>query len=226
MATISVFKEIILLVKKDLALEWRQRFAIQSVLLYMGCAVFVCYLSIGIKGSRLIPNTWSALFWIILLFAAINAVTKSFLQEDKQRNLYYYTLVSPQALIISKIIYNSFLVSLLSFIGFALYVGIMGNPIQEMGQFAVCLLLGSFGFSSTFTLISAIASKAGNNSSLMAIMSIPLIIPLLLVLMKFAKNAIDGLPWISSYDEMIQLAALNILLGALSYILFPFLWRS
>lgn len=226
MPTVSFFKEVKLLLKKDLALEWRQRYALQSVLLYMGCAVFVCYLSIGIRGSRLIPNTWSALFWIIMLFAAINAVTKSFLQEDKQRNIYYYTLVSPQALIISKIIYNALLVSLLSLVGFLMYIAVMGNSIEATGQFMVCLLFGSFGFSSTFTLVSAIASKAGNNSSLMAIMSIPLVLPLLLILLKFSKNAIDGLPWSSSIDEMIQLGALNILLMALSYILFPFLWRS
>jgi heme exporter protein B len=51
-------------------------------------------------------------------------------------------------------------------------------------------------------------------------------LPLLLILMKFAKNALDGLDWSASADEMILLFAMNVLMIALSYILFPFLWRS
>lgn len=226
MNKISFVREVGLLLKKDLTLEWRQKFAFQSVLLYMGCAVFVCYLSIGIKGNSLSPSIWSALFWIIMLFAAINAVTKSFLQEDKQRHIYYYALVSPQAMIVAKILYNQILLVILALLGFVLFIGIMGVAIDNYWQFITCLILGATGFASTFTLVSAIAAKANNNNSLMSIMSLPLIIPLLLIIIKFAKNAIDGLPWSSSFDEAIQLGALNILMMALSYILFPFLWRS
>ncbi|TAH27136.1 MAG: hypothetical protein EAZ07_02575 [Cytophagales bacterium] len=132
----------------------------------------------------------------------------------------------PQALIVAKIIYNSFLVVVLSLMGFVLYSMMMSNEIASLQQFFVCLVLASIGFSSTFTLVSAIAAKAGNNASLMAVMSIPLVTPLLILVLKFSKNAIDGLPWSSSMDEMIQLGALNTLLLTLSYILFPFLWRS
>ena len=71
----------------------------------------------------------------------------------------------------------------------------------------VAVILGSISFSTVFTMVSAIASKAGNGGMLMAILSFPIIIPVLdPLLIKLAKNAVDGLPWENSYDEIAMLA--------------------
>jgi heme exporter protein B len=88
--------EIIALLKKEILLEWRQKFAINGILLYLGSTVFVCYLSFGVKGNKLSPYVWNALFWVILLFASVNAIAKSFIQERHGRQIYYYSLLSPQ----------------------------------------------------------------------------------------------------------------------------------
>jgi heme exporter protein B len=92
--------------------------------------------------------------------------------------------------------------------------------------FIIAILLGSSGFATTLTLVSGIASKVPGNNTLMAILSIPIIIPLLLMLIRLSKNAIDGLDWSVSMDEITILSALNVLSCALSYILFPYLWKS
>jgi heme exporter protein B len=221
-----MFNSIITLLKKDILLEWRQRYAINGILLYVASTVFVCYLSFGIKTNKISPLTWNAVLWIILLFASVNAVAKSFLQEKSGRMLYYYTLVSPQAIILSKIIYNSGLLLLLSSIAYLFYSVVLGNPVQDKTLFFINVLIGSIGFATTFTMISAIASKADNSSTLMTILGFPIIIPMLLMLMKVSKSAIDGLALSVSIDELIILSALNIMMVALAYILFPYLWRS
>ena len=221
-----MFNTVLTLLKKDLLLEWRQRYAFNGILLYIASTVFVCYLSIGIKTSKLSPLTWNAILWIVLLFASVNAVAKSFLQEKPGRMLYYYTLASPQAIILSKIIYNTGLLLMLSTIAYLFYSIVLGNPLQDQFLFFVNVLLGAIGFSTTFTMISAIASKADNSSTLMTILGFPVIIPMLLVLMKVSKNAIDGLALSVSYDALIILVAFNVMMVALAYILFPFLWKS
>jgi heme exporter protein B len=88
------------------------------------------------------------------------------------------------------------------------------------------MLLGAFGFSTSLTMISGIASKASNTTSLMAILSFPVIIPMLLMLMKLSKNAIDGLDRSTSMDEITTLLAINAIVISVSYILFPYLWRD
>lgn len=213
-------------IKKELTLEWRQRYAINGILLYLVSTIFICYLSFNVRTNQLNPITWNALFWIILLFTAINAVAKSFIQEKEGKYLYYYWLVSPQTLIISRIIYNSFLMLLLAITGFVIYSVILGNPVGDQLLFIVNLLLAAISFSSSLTMLSAIASKANNNQTLMAILGFPVILPMLLMIIKVSKNALDGLDRSASYDEMVTLVAINLIVGAVSYLLFPYLWRS
>jgi heme exporter protein B len=222
----ALSKEILALINKEITLEWRQKYAFNGILLYLGCTVFVCYLSFAVKGNNLTPSTWNALFWIIILFTSVNAIAKSFIQERSARNIYYYTLTSPTGIILSKILYNSVLMIALSLLGFLFYSLVLGNPVQDKTLFVWNIALGALGFSTTLTMISGIASKANNSSSLMAILSIPVIIPMLLLLIKISKNAIDGLDRSVSMDDLLILGSVNVLIGAISYILFPYLWRS
>ncbi len=217
-----VTKQIKYLIIKELKLEMRNKYALGGILLYVVSTVFVSYLSFK---KIVTPATWNALFWIILLFASINAIAKSFIGETRGKLLYMYTLASPQAVILSKIIYNSVLLLVLSGLCLLTYTLFIGNLIQDLPLFLITLLLGSFGFSSLLTMVSAIASKAGNNFTLMAILSFPIMIPLLMVLIKLSKNAIDGLErWDINY--LLVLMFLNFIIVALSYLLFRYLWRD
>lgn len=75
-------------------------------------------------------------------------------------------------------------------------------------------------------MVSAIASKAGNNTTLVAILGFPILIPLLITTIRFSKNAMDGLAWSVSTHYIILLAALNLLVVTLAYLLFPYLWKE
>lgn len=215
-------KQIKYLVAKEIKLELRNKYALGGILLYVVSTVFVSYLSFK---QIIVPATWNALFWIILLFASINGVAKSFIGETRGRLLYLYTLTSPQAVILSRILYNSLLLLLISILALGVYILFIGNLIQDPALFLLVLLLGSFGFSSLLTMVSAIAAKSNNNFTLMAILSFPIMMPLLIVLLKLSKNAIDGLEhWDLNYLSV--LFFINIIIVALSYLLFRYLWRD
>lgn len=203
-------------------LEWRTKYAINGILLYVVSTVFVCYQAF----KSVDPATWNALFWIVLLFASVNAINKSFVQESRGRQLYYYTVASAKAVILSKILYNMMVMLLLSSIAYLVYSIIFQNPLGDPLLYLAVVLLGSVGFAAVFTMVSGISAKAGNNSTLMAVLSFPIIIPLLLLLIKASKNAMDGLDRSASYDELLVLTAVNIITVAISLLLFPYLWRD
>ncbi len=219
-------KEVQALLWKEIKLEWRQRYALNGMILYIVSTIFICYLNFNLNQNLLNPIVWNTLFWIILMFTAVNTISKSFTQDSQGRLLYYYTLTSPYALILSKIIYNSLLMVILSLAGFGLYQFIMGNPVGDNGMYLLSLLLGSIGFASVLTMIAAIASKAGNSGMLMAVLSFPMVVPLLLMAIKMAKNAMDGLDPAVSLDEIYVLLAIDAIVIALSLILFPYIWKS
>jgi len=218
----DLFSQVKQLIYKEIVLEWRSKYAINGILLYVVSTIFVCYLSF----KEVDPITWNTLFWIILLFAAINAISKSFVQESRGRQLYYYTLASPKAIILAKIIYNVLLMLLLGTSAILVYTVVFKNPVGDPLFYFLAVLIGSVSFSSVFTMISAISSRAGNNGALMAVLSFPVIIPLLILLIKFSKNAMDGLDRSVSMDEIGVLAAINVIVVTVSLLLFPFLWRE
>ena len=218
--------QLITLIQKEFRLEWRNRYALNGMLLYIVGAVFVCYLSFNARRGQLTPIVWNTLFWIILLFTAINAIAKSFVQERAGRLLYYYTLASPQQIIISKIIYNVGLMLVIAGLGFSVYALVLGNPVGDVPLYLLSLLLGAVGFAASLTLIAGIASKAENSATLMAVLSFPVILPMLLMLLRVSKNAMDGLDRSLSVDEISTLLAIDAIVLVLSWLLFPFLWRS
>lgn len=214
------------LMRKEFLLEWRQRYALNGMLLYIVGSVFVCYLSFNARRGQLTPIVWNVLFWIILLFTAINAIAKSFVQERAGRQLYYYTLASPQQIILAKILYNTALMLVLAFLGFGVYAFVLGNPVNDVPLYLLTLILGAIGFAASLTLVSGIASKAENPATLMAVLSFPVILPLLLELLKISKNALDGLDRSVSWKEVGTVLAIDSIVVVLSWLLFPFLWRS
>ncbi len=210
-------------IRKDLLLEWRQRATIGGVLLYLVSTVFVAYLVFeGLADLR----TWNALFWLILLFTAINAIQKSFLQENESRHLYYYTLISARGVINAKMIYNALLMTVLGLAGLLVFVMFMGNPIASPGLFLINMILGTVAFSAVLTLISAIASGSRNNFTLMAILGFPLVLPMLLVLIRVSGLALEGAIFSPAIPDLLILLSLICITFILSNLLFPYIWKE
>lgn len=204
-------------------LEMRQQYAFYGVILYVASTIFVLYLAIGESPYE----TWNALFWITQLFVCLNAVAKSFLQESKSRMLYFYTIAHPIEYILSKIMYSVVLMMILNTITLFLYIAFMGNPTEYLLQFIGISYLGGIGLSLIFTMLAAIASKAMQQASLMAILGFPIIIPQLLLLIRLSKSA-----FAETFKEgvvsqvTLLLFALDLGIIILSVILFPFLWKD
>lgn len=217
---------IVALLKKELTLELRKKSVIAGIGLYLFSLTFICYITFALRQNSINAATWSALFWLVVLFSVVNSLAKSFIGEKKGLAIYYYSLASPQAIILSKIIYNTLLALLLSLAGLLLFSLLIGNPIQDLKLFITTLVLTSIGFSSSLSLISGIASKANNSNILMAVLSFPVLISILLMAIRITKNALDGIDLTTSYDELLNLLAINCIATALAYLLFPYIWRS
>jgi heme exporter protein B len=202
-------------------LEIRQQYSFYGVILYIGATIFVLFMAMDAPEGRV----WNGLFWVIQLFICINAVAKSFLQESRGRMLYYQVISSPQNFILSKLLFNSLLMLVMSGLSLLLFTLFLGNPVEKFSAFIGLVFLGGWGLSLVFSFLAAIAAKAQQNAAIMAILGFPLIIPQLIMLMKISNSvfsqsgpAIGGTVWL--------LVVMNFLIIILSIILFPFLWKD
>lgn len=220
----SFLKEVSALFVKEIQLEWKQKYALNGLLMYSLSMVFVISL---VLQKTLPPQAWNAIFWILLLFVAVNAVAKSFMGETSGQLLYLYNLASARSIIAAKLLYNCLLlagIGLLTLLFSMLFSG--NSEIGDPLQYLTFIVAGSFGFAANLTLVSAIAAKAQNKSTLLAVLSFPLVIPQLLICISGSGKALQGLPWEDSASQLIFSASLFGIIAVVSFILFPFLWRE
>ena len=199
---------------------------ISGAFLYTFSAIFVSYLSFETAVSPFNGSTWMALFWIIFVFAATNFITRSFQNEEGRPKIYYFQISSPTDIILAKNLYNALVLFSLSFLTWGLYSLVFGSPILLNSLFFLTLFVASISFSSSLTLISAISSKGRNQSTLMVVLGFPIVVPQILLLIKCTEFAFLSSGWENIWPTMWILLAIDAILLSLSYLLFPYLWRS
>jgi heme exporter protein B len=218
----SLWSETRHLLSKELRLEFRNRFALFGLLLYIFMLAFIVFLSF----ANVDGPTWNALYWITLLFVAVNSVARSFMHESHNRQLYYYVICSAEATILSKILYNGLIMILMAAGNILLFSVLVGWPVEQPGLFLLNALLGAIGLSAAFSLMSAIASKT-NSLGIMAVLSIPVFIPMLMLLISASSHALETNPeWAEAWRSVGAVGALDAITIALALILFPYLWRD
>jgi len=210
------------LFKKDLLLESRQQYTLYGILLYVASTIFVLYISMGEPEQ----TSWNGLFWIVLLFVCVNAVAKSFLQESRGRLLYFYSIAGAKDFILSKLLFNLFLMVCMSLLSLLLFTLLLGNPLEHFTIFILITCLGGGSISLVFTFLAAIAARAQQSTALMAVMGFPIIIPQILLLMKISAIAFSSVIQAGLWQMIGLMLGLDLMVIALAVILFPFLWKD
>jgi len=172
------------------------------------------------------PQVWLTLYWIVALFIAINASAKSFMHEARGRWFYYYQLAHPVEVIISKIVYNTVLLVVLNLVCWLLYSLVLGSPVRNYSWLLTVIVLGSVSISILLTMMSAIASKAGNNATLMSVLSLPVLIPTMLLLVNLSMAALVEDLTVLPVGDLFILIGLDCVMLMLAYVLFPYLWKD
>lgn len=210
------------LIKKDFILDWRQQNPITGILLYLATLSFTTYMAFG---GFISLKVWNALLWIVLLFTGIQAVSKSFLQEQRRTHYYFFTC-KPSEIITAKLIYSSLYLMACALLTVVVFSLLFGSPITHFGLFALNLILGTLGISSTFTMVSAIAFRTQNQALMMAVLGFPVTIPILILSISNTSQILDGFIWMQVQGNVLALLSTDVIIIALAYLLFPFTWKS
>lgn len=205
----------------ELKQEFRQKYAVAGILLFLIGSVFVVFKIF----QSITPFSWNALYWILFLFVSTNALLKSFSQVNRKRFMFFYQLYSPIELAISKMIYNTFLLFVIGVLLFVFLSGISINPIEKMPIFFTALFLACLGVGASLSFVSLIANKGTQNHILISILSMPILIPIILLLTKITAVSMGILDDTSIAQDFLLLGAIDLFSIGLCLILFPYLWR-
>ena len=215
--------QIFYLLKKEFQLEYRNIYSFFGNMLFIIVTIYLCNLIFGKINNSLV---WNSLYWIIILFSSIQFTTRSFLNDSQNNFILYHTLTKPEYIILSKTIYNQIAIIALALLAYLFYWLLLGNMVENIGLFLIAIICGSAVFSAILSTMSAIATNTNNPPTLIAILSIPLLIPVLLAITKLSHGAIIDFTLIETWPLVILLLTINLMTLTMGYILFPYLWKE
>jgi heme exporter protein B len=205
------------------ALEGRNRQVLSSVILY----VLVIVLVSGYIFQEPETLTWLALYWMILLFAAVNAGVLSFVQEAGGRRWYYYQLADPFSVFIAKSVHLFFLIMLVALLTGSMLALRYTLPDLNVGTLMAATSLACAGLAMLFAFMSGAASQAAHSATLTTIIGFPLVIGICMLAGKIAASSLmqgldaDAMKW-----DYLMLIGLDLLIGGMGMLLFAYIWRD
>lgn len=213
------------ILSKDLQIELRSRYAINTVLAFVGASLLLVLFSL--KAEQLAPTPKSALVWIIILFAALSSLSRSFRVETDRQTYDLLRLHSSAGVVFAgKLCYNFLFTLSVNLVTFLLYLFLLGMPIADGMAFILVLLLGTAGLTGVSTMLGAIVSQADRKGAIFSVLSIPLLFPLILILVRTTRAAlIEGFSenYLNDFWALFGYAGVTITAGIL---LFDYIWEE
>lgn len=211
------------MIAKEAVSDFRSPAHVFGALLFALATLFTCYVAAPRIGE--IP-TWVALFWVVQLFTAFNGVSKTLSTERRERLAYAFTLYTPAEYFIAKLLYHALVVLILSLVVAFVFVLFYGSFWANSSLLLAVMALGSLAVASSLSTLSLLAAKAGAGFTLLAVLALPLLLPVLLVSAKVSASALDGLEWVTQWKYLGFQTGFIVLNWLLGHLLFPYIWRD
>jgi heme exporter protein B len=207
--------------------EIRNKYVLAGLLVYeLSCVLLVKFFIQFSEVAKTQETALLVIFWLTVLFSVVNAVVSSFQKEPEGRMFYYRWAITAELFISSRLIFNFLFSTLLSVIGFCTFILLIGWNIQNIPLFFSVLMLSSGGYAIIFTTVGAVAMGTKNAATLTAILGLPLIIPMLVFIAKLSMASLEPIASGTALKNLLLLLVLDSLLGAFTYVLFPYIWSD
>ncbi len=211
--------------KKDIRSEIRNRYVINSLLMFVIITISIIKFSIG--DDKVDDSILSGLFWIVIFFSAISGLARVFIKEEETGTSMALKLAAgPTEIFLGKLLFNFVLTFSLNIVIFFLFYLITGIKINNFGAFFLSVILGNFGIVAASTIIAAIIAKANSKGTLYPVLAFPVLLPLLLTLIDSTKLASEGAPLTELVGDFQILISYSVVITVISIFLFKFVWED
>jgi len=210
---------------KDVKCELRARHALGAVLLFAVTSTVAVSFTLGAWSSK--SEVASALLWIVIYFSAMSGLSRSFVREEETLTSGTLRLAAcPNSVYLGKLAFNLATVLLIEAVTVPLFVTLAGCRVAGWGSLIGLLALGSLSLSAGATMAAAMVAKATTKGTLYAVISFPLLIPVLAVAIHGCGAAISGGAAAAVCSDARLLACYSGVVITASLMLFRFIWES
>jgi len=205
---VTIPRQLITVVSKDLLLEWRSRSRILSVVLFGVVTLLLFSFAVG-PDSVMLRAAGGGFLVLALLLSSILSLSESFRVEQEQRAIEGLLLlpIDPVALYYGKALSNTLFLALLAPVLAPIAIVLYSFEIQPTDFLALLGLwiLSAAGLSAPGTLYAAMTSRLQSQDVLLPLLYFPLVTPVLMGAVKSVSLVLTG-------DPMSQLGSWSALL--------------
>ncbi len=206
--------------------ELRTRYALNALLMFVITTLSVILFSIG--NENVSPELLAGVLWIIIFFSTMSGLSRTFVSEEERGTVMTLHLIArPLTVFFGKLLFNLILLGALNVFTVVLYLLLVtGFSVVNYPIFIITIILGTLGLGSGSTIIAAIIAKANTKGTLYPVLSFPILLPLLLTVINATKLSVEGVPLVDAIGEFQVLISYLIVLLAISYLLFEYIWKE
>ena len=213
---------------KDLRTEFRTRVALNALGLFALTVLAAVSYTVGPYriAAEDRPFLLAVLLWIVIFFAALAGLDRSFVKEEESHTAPLLRLAaSPTAVWLGKLGFNIILIYLLMTILVPLFCILMGYRIEMVGGFVLILILGGYALAVITTIVAAIIARALTRGALFSVLSLPLLLPLLIFVIQGTSGAAEGSAETVS-NTIRAVLSMGGIMTVVSAVLFPVVWSD
>jgi heme exporter protein B len=208
---------VLLLVGKDLRLEWRTR----EIVTTMGLLAFLLVTVLG--AARSDPASAPAAMWVTYAFAATLGFTRTFALERDHLTALRLAPVDRGSVFLAKALANWLMLLIVQVVSLPIFGALFAEAVWTRAlALAVPVALGGLGLAAAGTLFGGLIVQARLREALLPILMLPVTLPLLIAAVSATTGILDGLPLSAVGAQLQLLGAFDILFVTVSWLLFDF----
>ena len=221
----DTLRKVWLIVQKDLIAELRSKEIFSSMFIFSVVVLIVFNFSFEIGYGKKIADLASGILWVAFLFAGVLGLNRSFLLEKEKDCLQGLMLcpVDRGVIYLGKVIGNLlfiFMVILITLPIFSIFFDL--SVLPYLWGLSLIILLGTVGFISVGTILSAMSVNTKMREVLLPILLLPVVVPVLIACVKSTTKILDGRPLSEISGWLRLLLAFDIVYLVVSYLTFEY----
>lgn len=217
---VSYFSVAFVILRKDLAVEWRSRQLLTAMLVF-SILVFLIFNFALELDARLRAEVSAGVLWATFAFAGTLGLNRSMTIEKEHSSLDGLLLAPADrsAIYFGKTMANMVFMLVVELFTLPIYAVLYNVNLFTPG-FLIVIILGSWAYSAVGTLLAAMAAQARNRELLLPVLLFPILIPVLVAAVRASTGILDGLEMAYIWPNLNIIMAYGLIMPALGYMFF------
>jgi heme exporter protein B len=224
--TKNYFKEIYAILYKEILSEFRTRYSISNIFLFI--LTTITMIALALVNEKMGAELSSGLLWIVIFFASMIGLSKTFVSEEERGTSFLLQVfASSTSIYFGKLIFNILLSLFINFFALILFFLFSNSKaVSTPDLLTLVIAISSVAIATSTTVISAIVSKANSKNALFPILSFPILLPIIKIGMDLTVSTFIGTSFLAISSDLQLIVAYVGFITTISYLLFDFIWKE